>query len=96
MDVKIFLGDIMITKKDICYGEHESQKLDIYLPEKDNFTTVVYIHGGGIESGDKAFESHIIIPPLIKEGYAVASINYRMYPNFRPFCRGIFIANAMS
>jgi hypothetical protein len=78
--LKLSQGDIMTIKKDVCYGKQEEQKLDVYLPEKKDFTTVIYIHGGGIESGDKTFESHIIIPPMIKEGYAVVSVNYRMYP----------------
>lgn len=77
---KIILGDIMIIKKDLCYGNLKEQKLDIYLPNKENFTTIIYFHGGGIEGGDKAFES-FIAPPIVKEGYAFVSVNYRMFPS---------------
>ena len=40
---------------DVCYGKagHTDQYLDIYLPDKNNFKVVVYMHGGGMEAGDK-------------------------------------------
>ena len=66
--------------KNVQYGNLKEQALDIYLPNGKDFTTVIYFHGGGIENGDKTFESHIVVPPLVKEGYAVVSVNYRMYP----------------
>ena len=39
----------------ICYGKakHPEQYLDIYLPDNDTFKVFVYMHGGGIENGDK-------------------------------------------
>ena len=42
----------------------------------------VYIHGGGIENGDKAGERRVFTY-LAERGIACASINYRMYPNAR-------------
>ena len=53
---------------------HERQKLDLYIPEKADGRTplVIWIHGGGWASGDKAG-----CPPLnagfTKRGYAAAS-----------------------
>ena len=38
---------------DIRYGEQKENLLDIYIPDKNNFKTVVWIHGGGLEEGDK-------------------------------------------
>ena len=40
----------------VCYGKtkHPEQYLDIYLPDKDAFKVFVYMHGGGIEAGDKS------------------------------------------
>ena len=43
----------------IAYGEHELQRLDLYLPEKDYFPVFVYFHGGGMEKGDKEREKDI-------------------------------------
>jgi acetyl esterase/lipase len=57
-----------------------SQKLDLYLPQGTGpFPLVLLVHGGGFMFGDKAD------PPskggtdqLLKKGYAVAVINYRL------------------
>lgn len=66
--------------KDIEYlNEHPAQKLDLYLPEGEVKATFVYFHGGGIEKGDKAGTGHFA-PYLVERGIAVATANYRMYP----------------
>ena len=39
--------------KDIAYGEHEKQKYDMYLPDTNEFFTIVYFHGGGLVEGNK-------------------------------------------
>ncbi|HEX4055522.1 MAG TPA: alpha/beta hydrolase [Tepidisphaeraceae bacterium] len=54
-----------------------SQTLDVYLPDKATAPRplMVWIHGGGWNSGDKSF------PPglgLLLHGYVVASIDYRL------------------
>ena len=56
---------------------HARQKLDLYLPEKDgkNDPLVIWIHGGAWKAGDKSGNPARI---LVKEGFAVASINYRL------------------
>lgn len=65
----------------ICYGKskHSEQYLDIYLPDKDAFKVFVYIHGGGIEAGDKSMAS-VVGEYVANQGIALVSINYRMYP----------------
>ncbi len=54
----------------------ERCKLDIYYPtDKANFPTVVWFHGGGLESGNKW------IPEELKnKGIAVVAVNYRLSP----------------
>lgn len=64
---------------DVRYGKTE-QCLDIHLPECDEFPVMVYFHGGGIESGDKANTKNFL-HFLPQNGMAVVSVNYRMYPN---------------
>lgn len=69
---------------------HERQKLDLYLPAPpavpnwakppaDGFKTrlplVIYLHGGAFLIGDK--ENSVPLE-LLSQGYAVASINYRL------------------
>lgn len=67
--------------EDICYGKskHSEQYLDIYLPDRDAFKVFVYMHGGGIEAGDKS-DARVVGEYVASQGTAFVSINYRMYP----------------
>ncbi|MDO4511322.1 MAG: alpha/beta hydrolase [Bacteroidales bacterium] len=50
--------------------------LDVYYPEgKKDFKTIVWLHGGGLEGGQKH------IPEEFKnQGIAVVAVNYRLFP----------------
>ncbi len=67
--------------EDICYGKagHPEQYLDIYLPDADSFKVFVYMHGGGMERGDKS-SAKVVGEYVASQGIAFVSINYRMYP----------------
>lgn len=58
-------------------GGHERQKLDLYLPEKASgpLPLVIWIHGGGWQNGSK---DRCPALPFTTQGYAVASVNYRL------------------
>ena len=75
------LPEGVTMKRDIEYASIDGQslKLDLYLPEASETTPplVVWIHGGGWKSGDKAHVNPAILR-LTGEGYAIASINYRL------------------
>lgn len=67
--------------KDLAYGSASvSQKLDLYLPERDdkNVGLIVYIHGGAWQSGDKKELTETAKGVTRDFGYATASLNYRM------------------
>ena len=67
---------------DIVYDVETNCCLDMYLPDGDGFSTVVYFHGGGIVSGDKAEANYTeIAEKFAANGYAFLSVNYRMYPD---------------
>ena len=51
----------------------EGAKLDLYLPEQENFDIVVMAHGGGLKEGDK-LDMWTIAYDVANEGVAVASI----------------------
>lgn len=53
--------------------------LDIYYPEEiDNFSTVIWFHGGGLTGGNKT------IPEELKDKrMAVVAVNYRLYPKVK-------------
>jgi acetyl esterase/lipase len=59
---------------------NENCALDAYLPPADGFTTVLYFHGGGLVSGDKADKNNVeLAKSFVQAGYAFVSANYRMY-----------------
>lgn len=72
-------GENMNTITDISYGECPEQKLDIYLPENDNFDVFIFFHGGGLEFGTKN-DASFFSEELTKNNIAVVSVDYRMYP----------------
>ena len=70
----------MKTVLDVCYNEKIKQCLDIYLPDCNEFSVLLYFHGGGLEAGDKT-DQKVFFEYMISKGIAVVSANYRMYPN---------------
>ncbi|MBM3837629.1 MAG: alpha/beta hydrolase [Verrucomicrobia bacterium] len=72
------LPDGARTFRDLEYvpGGHERQKLDLYLPKEGRqLPLLVWVHGGAWRAGSKD-----TCPALsfVREGYVVASINYRL------------------
>ncbi len=72
----------MKTMENVVYSQKHQQKVDVYLPDGGDFTTVVYFHGGGLQWGSKNKENFVEIAySFVKKGYAFVSVDYRMYPN---------------
>lgn len=71
----------MKTFKDICYGNPtiDAHKLDLYLPDAEEFPVFVYFHGGGLVNGSRKSQTKVF-EKLAEKGIAVASVEYRMYP----------------
>ena len=70
----------MQVYKDVAYGTLEKQKCDMYLPETQGFSTIVYFHGGGLVKGSKYSESKVeIASSFVKNGYGFVSVGYRLY-----------------
>lgn len=66
-------------KKNIAYGPHERNVLDLYLADADKPTPlVVYIHGGGFRKGNKESLSPMMLELCLQQGLSVATINYRL------------------
>lgn len=53
----------------------ERCRLDVYYPEKDGFATLIWFHGGGLEGGNKE-----LLEGFRRQGFAVVSVNYRLFP----------------
>lgn len=68
--------------EDLVYQENigHAGRLDFYLPATEKCSTLlIFFHGGGLESGDKSDDKGICAE-LATYGIAVASANYRRYP----------------
>lgn len=66
---------------ELSYGKDTLQKLDYWKPNKIGSPLVIFVHGGGWKRGDKVNatgeekSNH-----YLQQGYAFASINYRLMP----------------
>lgn len=65
---------------DVRYGEGEKQKLDVFRCSDAEAATLVYIHGGYWQRGDKSIYS-FIAPPFVKAGYNVVVVGYDLCPS---------------
>ena len=67
---------------DVYYTEekHPMQQLRIYLPDAESFPVFVYFHGGGLSAEDRSAGTESM-KYLAAHGVAVASVEYRLYPD---------------
>ena len=74
------------TEKDIEFANVDgvSLKLDAYLRSSATpMPCIVYVHGGGFTTGDKAQIQDPIFEPLMELGFSYISINYRLAPQVK-------------
>lgn len=65
---------------------YQNLYMDLFLPEQEQFFTIVYFHGGGLVEGDKG-DSHQFVKHLTKLGFAVSTANYSLITEKRfPEC----------
>lgn len=65
---------------ELSYGRDPLQKLDYWKPVKKGSPLVVFVHGGGWKRGDKRDAAGQKAEHFRGQGYAFASINYRLVP----------------
>jgi len=74
------VNDILyVEEPDLLQDAYVNQqcRLDLALPDsRDSFSTVVWFHGGGLTGGQKGFPNE-----LLDQGFAVATVDYRLSPN---------------
>jgi arylsulfatase A-like enzyme/dienelactone hydrolase len=70
-----------------CTADGVALKMDVYFPKKAQsapMPVAVYVHGGGWVGGDKGGGAGILaVDELLGRGYLVASINYRLAPQYK-------------
>jgi acetyl esterase/lipase len=71
--------------RDISYGDHPRQTLDVYHYEpgwEEKKPVIVFVHGGAWDSGHKG-KYYFVARSLVDRGYIVVIPNYRLYPDVR-------------
>ena len=67
------------THKDVAYGPHERNVIDIWLADSPTPTPLVlYIHGGGFRGGRKESLAANALQQLLSAGISVAAVEYRV------------------
>jgi len=66
---------------DVAYAsDSPAQRLDLYLPAEGEgpFPLLIWVHGGGWRGGDKGFGGTAFQIQVLSQGFALASLNYRL------------------
>lgn len=90
------------VKKDIAYGNHPRQRLDVYLPARQASAApapvILLVHGGAWRLGDKAM--HRVVENKVKhwlaQGVVLVSTNYRLLPDANPLQQAEDVAHALA
>jgi len=72
------------TELDVPYvpGGGHKQQLDLYLPDNPGFATVLLVHGGSLDSGDrKEAPFPALCQTFRSAGFACAAASYRLFPD---------------
>jgi arylformamidase len=76
-------GEQRLAKRatELSYGSDPLQKLDYWRPSNANAPLIIFVHGGGWKRGDKSNATGQYKASHYREqGYAFASLNYRLVP----------------
>jgi len=68
--------------RDIAYGPHQQQKLDVlrHSLTANNSPVLFYVHGGAWVFGDKREQARPMMFEFVRQGWVVVSVNYRLAP----------------
>lgn len=65
-----------------AYGTAPLQKIDFFAAKSARAPLLIFVHGGGWKRGDKGNATgRDLAPHYVEQGYAVASVNYRLVPD---------------
>ncbi|WP_417261803.1 alpha/beta hydrolase [Celeribacter sp.] len=87
------------TLRDLPYGSHRLNTVDVYLPEtSQNAPLAIMVHGGAWKTGDKSNgavwrNKRRMFNDM---GYIFVSVNYRMLPAVQPLEQAMDVARAMA
>ncbi len=82
--------------EELSYGTDPLQKLDYWKPTTPGSPLVIFVHGGGWKRGDKRGGVGEKGAHFLQEGYAFASVNYRLVPACMVEDQAQDVANAVA
>ena len=67
---------------ELSFGSDTLQRVDVWAGQSKSAPLVVFVHGGGWKRGDKSMmKGSAKLSHWQEQGYAVASVNYRLVPD---------------
>lgn len=85
--------------RDLAYGEHERQRIDVYLPDDSVDAPVIFmVHGGAWAFGSKTSRNVVGAKAehWLAEGYIFVSAGYRLIPDADPLQQAADLARALA
>ena len=82
--------------EELSYGSDPQQKLDYWRPTTPGSALVIFVHGGAWKFGDKRQALGEKGAHCLQQGYAFASLNYRLVPSCTVEEQAQDVANAIA
>ncbi|HRI17058.1 MAG TPA: alpha/beta hydrolase, partial [Burkholderiaceae bacterium] len=85
--------------RDVAYGEHRLQRLDVYRPAKaQGAPIIVMVHGGAWRLGNKSMGRGVAnkVSHWVGKGWLLVSLDYRLLPEARPLEQARDVASALA
>ena len=85
--------------RDLAYGEHERQRIDVYLPDNAEDAPLIFmVHGGAWAIGSKTGRNVVGAKAehWLAEGYIFVSASYRLIPDADPLRQAGDLARALA
>jgi arylformamidase len=87
------------VERDVAYGGHPAQRVDVYLPAGAAASALVLmVHGGGWARGGKDLHRVVRhkVARWVGQGWAVVSADYRLLPETGPLAQADDVARALA
>ena len=93
------MNDLQVrVERDLAYGQHPAQRLDVYLPGSVKGPILLIVHGGAWSRGDKRSAALVIakVRHWTARGFVVAFTNYRLLPDAQPLEQARDVGRALT
>jgi arylformamidase len=95
----VLLPEDVTVIRDLAYGSHPAQTMDVYLPpHPENAPVLMMVHGGAWRIGDKSEPGVVVnkVAHWLPKGYIFISVNNRLLPDADPLEQADDVAKALA